>query len=239
LASDAGSIVFATYAWAAVIVVAVPVWLGVRLLPSRRLRWSLVRSAGKGLCAMLGIGIHVGGTPPEAGSCYVAVANHMSFIDGLVLIECLPEAITFVAGDVLESQRIAGPFLRGLGCEFVARDAITQELGAAQKLVEVLRVGRCLAAFPEGSVDRAVGVRPFHLGAFAAATENGVPVLPIGIRGSRDVVRPGGKFPRRSPIEVHIGNLISPAEPGWDSTLSLAHTARRAIAELSGEPMVG
>ncbi len=239
LATGVSSVMFAAYAWAVLIAVGVPVWVAVSLLPSRRLRWSLVRAVGRGLCAVLGVRIEVRGEAPRPGQCYVVVANHMSFVDGLVLMECLPEPITFVVGDVLENQKIAGPFLRRLGCQFVARDAVTEELGAAQKLVEVVRSGNCLAAFPEGGIDRAVGVRPFHLGAFAAATETGTPLLPIGIRGSRDVVRPGGKFPRKASISVAIGELVPAAAPGWESTLGLAHATRTLICELSGEPLVG
>jgi len=234
-----GSLAFAVYGWAAVLLVGIPVWVSVALLPSLQLRWSLVRAAGRGLCALLGVRLMVRGSPPEGASHYVAVSNHMSFIDGLVLIECLPEPATFVAGDVLETQRIAGPFLRRLGCEFVARDAVSDEIRAAQKLVEVLGSGRRLAVFPEGALDRAVGVRPFHLGAFAAATETATPVLPIGIRGSRDVVRPGGKFLRRARIEAVIGDLVPPVAAGWESTLQLAHEVRRTVSELSGEPLVG
>lgn len=239
LAAASGSLFYAVYAWMVVTLVGVPVWLGVCLLPSVQLRWRLVRTAGRVLNTFLGVKVHVRGVPPGPGSRYVVVANHMSFVDGLVLIECLPEPITFVAGDVLERQRIAGPFLRRIGSQFVARDAVTEELSAAQKLVEVVRSGHRLAAFPEASVDRAVGVRPFHLGAFAAATETGTPVLPIGIRGTRDIVRPGGKFPRHGSIDVAIGDLVAPPKQGWDSTLQLAHEVRRLIGELSGEPLVG
>ena len=147
LAEAAGSLAFAAYAWAVVLVVGIPVWIGVRLLPSPQLRWSLVRAAGRGLCTMVGVRLTVHGKAPERARRYVAVGNHMSFIDGLILIECLPEPVTFVAGDVLERQWIAGPFLRRLGCQFVAREAVSEELGAAERLVDVLRSGHRLAAF--------------------------------------------------------------------------------------------
>jgi hypothetical protein len=52
-------------------------------------------------------------------------------------------------------------------------------------------------------------------------------------------VRPGEKFPRRAGIEVAIGDLMPIAPPGWESTLRLAHEARRIVSELSGEPLVG
>ncbi|MGO8876629.1 MAG: AMP-binding protein [Acidimicrobiales bacterium] len=239
LGRSAGALGAATFAWGVVIAVGVPVWLAVSVLPTVGLRWRLVRRAGRALGAVVGVRFVVSGAPPELSGSYVVVANHMSFLDGLFLIESFPSPLTIVAGDVLAAQRIAGPFLRRIGCEFVNREAVAREAAAARKLSDVLRSGRRLAVFPEGGLDRAVGVRPFHLGAFGAATDVGVPVVPVGIRGSRDVVRPGGKFPRRGNVAVAIGEVLTPGPAGWGSTLELAREARRAVCELSGEAPVG
>jgi len=233
------SLASAGVAWAVVIVFGVPVWLAVLALPTVQLRWRLVRAAGRVVGLGAGVRFEVTGAPPELTGPYVVVANHMSFLDGLVLIESFPSPLTFVAGDELADQWIAGPFLRRLGCEFVNREVVAKEVAGARKLTEVLRSGRPLAVFPEGGVDRAVGVRSFHLGAFGAATDVGVPVVPLGIRGSRDVMRPGGKFPRRGHIEVVFGDPLAPRTSGWQATLQLCEDARRAICELSGEAAVG
>lgn len=236
---SARSLPSAGLTWAVVIVVGAPVWLAVLALPTVRLRWRLVRLAGRALGIGAGVRFEVIGAPPDLTSSYVVVANHMSFLDGLALIESFPSPLTFVAGDELADQRLAGPFLRRLGCEFVNREGVAKEVAGARKLTEVLRSGRPLAVFPEGGLDRAVGVRPFHLGAFGAATDVGVPVVPVGIRGSRDVVRPGEKFPRRGHVEVAIGDVITPTTSGWEATLHLSEDARRSICELSGEAAVG
>ena len=239
LGQSARSVAFAVFAWSVLVVVGAPVWLGVLALPTVRLRWQLIGSAGRALGVLVGVRFQATGVPPKLTGAYVVVANHMSFLDGLLLIESFPSPLTFVAGDVLADQRIAGPFLRRLGCEFVSRDAVAKEVASARKLTEVLRSGRPLAVFPEGGLDRAVGVRPFHLGAFGAATEVGAPVVPVGISGSRDVLRPGGKFPRRGRVRVAIGDVLEPGASGWEATLGLSRDARRAIGVLSGEVLVG
>jgi len=221
-----------------VIVAGAPVWLAVLVLPTVRLRWRLVRSTGLKLGIVAGVRFEVTGVPPGLTGSYVVVANHMSFLDGFALIAAFPSPLTFVAGDELAGQRIAGPFLRRIECEFVNREVVVKEVAGAQKLTEVLRSGRPLAVFPEGGVDRAVGVRPFHLGAFGAATDVGVPIVPVGIRGSRDVLRPGGKFPRRGRVEIAIGDVLTPTSSGWAATVQLCEDARRAICELSGEAAV-
>lgn len=238
LGRSARSLASAGLAWAVVIVAGAPVWLAVLVLPTVRLRWRLVRSTGLKLGIVAGVRFEVTGVPPGLTGSYVVVANHMSFLDGFALIAAFPSPLTFVAGDELAGQRIAGPFLRRIGCEFVNREVVVKEVAGAQKLTEVLRSGRPLAVFPEGGVDRAVGVRPFHLGAFGAATDVGVPIVPVGIRGSRDVLRPGGKFPRRGRVEIAIGDVLTPTSSGWAATVQLCEDARRAICELSGEAAV-
>ena len=64
---------------------AVPAWLLVVVLPSPRARWAVLRAAGRLLRRALGLPLTVSGTMPGPGP-FVAVANHASFIDGLVLV---------------------------------------------------------------------------------------------------------------------------------------------------------
>ena len=234
----AADLLFAVYAWTVVIAVGLPVWLVVLLLPTLDARWRVLRAAGRVVCRLCGVTLQVSGTPQRAEAC-VVVANHASFIDGLILVLCLPSPVAFVAGGEFAAQRIAGPFLRRLGCEFVNRDDPQQLRRDAARITGILRDGRSVAFFPEGSVHRAVGLRPFHLGAFAAACDSGVPVVPVGIRGSRDVVRPGGRFPRRGAVAAAIGAPIYPCGEDWSATLALRDDVRTAVLALSGEPELG
>jgi len=228
-------LLYAVYAWAVVIAIGVPVWLLVLALPTLGARWRVLRAGGHLVCRLCGITMDVTGDVSAAGP-FVVVANHASFVDGLVLVLCLPEPVAFVAGGEFATRRIAGPFLRRLGSEFVDRDHPEQVQRDADRITTRLRSGRSAAFFPEGSVHRAVGLRPFHLGAFAAACDSGVPVLPVGIRGSRDVVRPGGRFPRRGAVSAAIGDPIVPDGTGWSATLALRDAVRTAVLALSGEP---
>jgi 1-acyl-sn-glycerol-3-phosphate acyltransferase len=228
-------LLYAAYAWTITLLVGVPVWLLVTVMPTLRFRWAVLRAAGRIMCHLCGLPMDVTGTVPESGP-YVVVANHASFIDGLVLALCLQEPVAFVAGGELATQRVAGPFLRRLGCEFVDQSHPQQRSSEIARITDALRSGRNVAFFPEGSLHRAAGLRSFHLGAFAVAIESGTSIVPVGIRGSRDVVRPGGRFPRRGAIHVTIGQPISSSGKGWQATLNLRDRARAAILSLSGEP---
>ncbi len=228
-------ILYAAYTWAITILVGVPVWLLVAVMPTLSLRWVVLRAAGRVMCRLCGIPLTVTGAVPESGP-FVVVANHASFIDSLVLVLCLPTPVVLVAGGELATQHLAGPFLRRLGCEFVDQDNPQQRRRDAARISDALKAGRSVGFFPEGSLDRAAGLRSFRLGAFAASSDSGAPVVPVGIRGSRDVVRPGGRFPRRGGVQVAIGAPIPPSGPGWSATLELRDRARDAVLALSGEP---
>jgi len=235
MARTVGALLFAAYVWTIMLLLGAPVWLLVAATPTLRSRWIVLRAAGHLVCRLCGIPVSISGCVPEKGP-YVIVANHASFIDGLALVLALPAPVAFVAGGELATQRVAGPFLRRLGCEFVDQVHPQQRSSDAARITEALKGGRSFAFFPEGSVHRAPGLRSFHLGAFGAASDSGAPVVPVGIRGSRDVVRPGGRFPRRGEVQVAIGDPIRPVGNGWSATLALRDRVRTAILALSGEP---
>lgn len=236
-------LLYALWVWSVLLVVGVPTWLVVATVPSRRTRWWAVRVAGRAVGRLAGVPIAVAGGVDRTRPA-VLIANHGSFIDGLVVAVAAGGPVTFVAGDELASQRIAGPFLRRLGCEFVHRS--DRRLMAADAARLAARLGLAspaagpspLVFFPEGGLDRAVGIRPFHLGAFSTACSAGVDVVPVGIRGSRGVVRPGSKLPRRGAVSVTIGEPLHPAGSDWQAVLALRDDARGAVSALAGEPVL-
>jgi 1-acyl-sn-glycerol-3-phosphate acyltransferase len=73
------------------------------------------------------------------------------------------------------------------------------------------------------------------MGAFVAAAEAGVPVVPIAIRGTRAIVAPGSSRPRRGTVQVSVGPRLRAEGATFGDALRLRDRARRWIAERSGE----
>jgi len=251
---------FGCRAWGAVLVLGVPTWLCVLVLPGRSRRWRVLRRAGSALCSAVGIDLtvehHHRQEPPQPGGA-VIVANHASFVDSLALLLAIPGPLTFTAGGTLASQRVAGPFLRRLGAVFVGTDDPRRATASVATLSALARAGETLVFFPEGGLSRQPGLRRFHLGAFLVALDTAVPVVPVAIRGSRQVVPPGRRLPHQGSVEVVVGPPIlhqTPEEiagdsppPGgegassrqdnrWAAALALQFEARRWIADHCGEP---
>ena len=93
--------------------------------------------------------VTVSGELPASGP-FVIVANHASFIDGLVLAGCLKDPVCFAVSAKFSGNPIAGRFLRRIGAEFVSPDR-PRTRSQSRRLTAVLTAGRSLAVWPEGS----------------------------------------------------------------------------------------
>ena len=218
-------------------------WLVTAALPRPSWAWAVGRLAARVFLRLCGTPVSVEGVAnlPSPGQVHVLVANHASYLDGIVLAAALPRHVSFVAKRELAGQFIPRVYLRRLGVEFVERFDVKKGAADADRLAAAVASGRSLAVFPEGTFTRIPGLRPFHLGAFAAAARARVPVVPVAIRGSRGWLRADQWFPRRSRLEVFIGTPIPPSEDAVDefsAAVRLRDAARAEILQRCGEPAV-
>jgi len=80
------------------------------------------------------------------------------------------------------------------------------------------------------------GLLPFQLGAFVAAAQAGVAVVPVTIRGTRNKLRGGSWFPRTGPVSVLLSQPMLPAGSDWNSVIRLRDQVRAEILRHCGEP---
>jgi 1-acyl-sn-glycerol-3-phosphate acyltransferase len=184
-----------------------------------------------------GVPVRVTGTQnlPPTGPI-VVVANHASYLDGLVLLTLLPERCAFVAKRELTEQFATRFLLSRIGTHFVERFEVEQSVEAARGLAALATRGASFAFFPEGTFAREPGLRPFHMGAFVAAATGGAAVVPIALRGTRSLLRAGQWLPRRGVIQIVIGAPIAPEGTDWAAATRLRDRSRAAILAACGEP---
>ncbi len=213
------------------------VWITVALLPGKALRWRVIRGAARLLLRLLGVPLKVVGLEnlPDKRA-YVVVANHSSYMDGVVLAAALPVDLAFVAKAELRRQPIARIFLNKVGALFVERFHPQRSVADAKRSKEVLKVGQPLLYFPEGTLSRAPGLLPFHMGAFVVAAEAGAPVVPVVLRGTRSVLRGNSWFPHRAALSVSVLPALQPEGADWDAAIKLRDAARASMLLHLGEP---
>jgi acyl carrier protein len=231
---EPGEWLYALYAWTLLVPFAVAIWTLAVLPMSLPQRRKAGRAVARVTCRALGITVSVEGELPQSTHPAVIAANHSSFIDGLVLYVFLNEPVTFVSSTDMEHQFLLGRIMRGFGCVFVERGRAERSAASVEKLVDTIHGGHHVLIFPEGSISARPGLRVFHLGAFEAATSSDCPVIPVGIRGSREVLPPGSYRPRRAAVHVTIGEPIAAAGSDFSDRVALRDDVRVAIARLSG-----
>ncbi len=232
------ALAFAAYTWVLLVVLAVPVLVLLELLPRAGWRRQIACGAVRLLARLTGTAVSVHGLDRLPNGPSIVVANHPSWLDGVVLATVLPPSFRFVAGEVLQHQVLSGFVLKRLGAEFVERYEREHSVADTDRVVALVRAGQSLVIFPEGHLARAPGLRPFHMGAFVAAAQAGVPAVPIAIRGTRTILRPEHRFPRHGAIDIAIGQPIQPMGTDWAVAVGLQRAAREAVLRLSGEPDV-
>jgi 1-acyl-sn-glycerol-3-phosphate acyltransferase len=184
---------------------------------------------------LMGIRLDVTGTWPEAAGV-VIVANHASYLDGLVLAATIPGEPAFIAKKELEPQFFAGPFLRQLGALFVDRTDPEGGVENVNKAFEAAQAGRMLIFLPEGTFTRAPGLLPFRLGAFVIAARQHLSILPLTLSGTRSILRSDQWFPRRGAVSVRVGSLFSADGADFAAAVRLRDRVRAEILANCGEP---
>ncbi len=167
-------------------------------------------------------------------SCIV-VANHASYLDGLILTAVLPPRFSFIIKREMTRVPLAHFLLRRLGSQFVERFDTRRGAADARRVLALAESKESLAFFPEGTFKREPGLRRFQNGAFAAALRGNLPVIPVAIVGSRQILAAGQWLPRRGALSV----IVKPAvyhngEP--DGMQTLLQQCRQAILQEVDEP---
>ncbi len=228
--------IYGFYTWLvflALIVITIFIALLVPGLERRR-RW--VAAAAQASFHLVGTRPTVTGLdhiPP--GHCIV-VANHASYADGVILQAFLPPRFDYVIKGEMQKVPVVHFVLRRLGSRFVERFKASGSSRDARTLLKAAANGESLAFFPEGTFLKQPGLDRFRPGAFAAAINAGVPIVPVIISGSRRVMPSGAMLPRHGHLQIDILNPIDRSAPEYANSKDLANLARLRMLEVLDEP---
>jgi 1-acyl-sn-glycerol-3-phosphate acyltransferase len=170
--------------------------------------------------------------PPESS---VVVANHASYLDGVVMKAALPPRFSFVIKREAASMPVAGFLMKRIGSEFVDRHTEGGRRRDAMRVLRRAEEGHALVFFPEGTFDDVPGLKRFHVGAFAAAVRGGMPVVPAVIHGARRAMPNGALLVRPGLVRVEILDPIAPSDTA-NAADALRREARRLILQRLDEP---
>jgi len=170
----------------------------------------------------------------------VVVANHQSWFDVFALVAFLPGRGTFVGKEELGRIPIFGSSWKACGHISLNRSDRKKAIESLDRAGErIRRENRAVILFPEGTRSPDGRLQEFKKGAFILALKTGVPIVPIGISGSRHVMKKGSFFVRPGEIRVRVGEPIPMEGMSLEDRDSLLGRSRIAVAELMEDESVG
>lgn len=190
------------------------------------------------LAWFFGIRVKVTGTPLKGAVLFAA--NHISFIDILVLHSAC--AMGFVGKAEIDSWPVFGFVARVGGTIFHKRGNHDSAADVSTAMVQRLEAGRAVAIFPEGGIKPGSDIRVFHARMFRAAVEVACPVQPVSVRymrnGKKDeavyfrVGESMGKNLLRQlarPVSIAEVDFLPAIDAGDQPRRLLAESARTAV----------
>lgn len=185
---------------------------------------------------------------PATGPVILA-SNHLSFVDSVVIPVLVPRKVVFLA----KSDYFDGPGLRGavsrvwfesLGMLPVDRDDTRAALDSLDTAMEVLGRGEAFGIYPEGTRSRDGRLYRGRTGVAHLALTAGVPVVPVGLRGTEQIQPVGARLPRLAKVRVAFGEPMDFSDRVGTAPLGrlrreVTDEVMRRIQQLSGQTEAG
>ncbi len=140
-------------------------------------------------------------------------ANHLSFFDTPALMLASPRPVVFLGkAEYMDHWRTRHLF-PALGMVPIRREAGRSSMAALETASELLRDGRAVGIYPEGTRSRDGLLHKGHTGVAHLALRTGAPILPIGLIGTPAIQPIGTVLPRpRGSLQVHFGEPVRPED---------------------------
>lgn len=204
--------------------------------PGLALRREIGRLCVRTALAMIFVPFRVRGVEYLPKQPCVAIANHASYLDGIIFTAALPHRFSFMVQDGAAHWPYVGLVIKRMGVRFINRRSTRDGARQVRRLIRDVRQGMSLAVFPEGKFEADPGLLRFHKGAFVIAAKAGVPVVTAAIRGTRHLFGGGHRLIAWSPVTVQFMPPLYPADDSINSATTLSEQARAMVLEHCGEP---
>jgi len=185
----------------------------------------IVRVWARSILWVSGISVKVNGLSNiDPNQSYIFMSNHQSNFDIPVLLGGMMFQTRWLAKAELFKVPIFGRAMRRAGFISINRSDRESAFQSLRKAADIIRAGTSVLIFPEGTRSEDGKIRAFKKGGFVLAVDASVPVVPIVIRGTFQVMPKQRLRIRPGPTAI---NILKPVETS-------GHT-RATRDELMGE----
>lgn len=141
---------------------------------------------------------------------YIVMANHQGAYDIFAMYGFLGIPFRWVMKEQLRRTPVVGIACKAAGFVFVNHLNPVSVKVALRKIEEILSEGISIFIFPEGSRTRTGKMMKFKRGGFLMAQELNVPIIPVSISGSYQILPKGRWCPKPGKIVLQVHSPVAP-----------------------------
>jgi 1-acyl-sn-glycerol-3-phosphate acyltransferase len=167
----------------------------------------------------------------QLGTSYVFLSTHQSYMDIPAMLGYLPAQLRIAAKKSLFRIPFMGWHLTRAGHIPIDRSSTQNAVASMQQAASYLRGGICAFVFPEGTRSRDGYLHKFKKGGFKLAIQARVPIIPVTIVGSRQVLPPDEIIFRPGPIDMYVDAPLPTADLSEADLEPLMETVYRIMAK--------
>ena len=165
---------------------------------------------------------------PEGGP-YIFMANHQGAYDIFSLHGYLPFHFKWLARREIFSIPVLGWAMKAAGYVSLDREGTRDTVEAMNEAAQRIQNGMSVMIFPEGTRSSDGSIQPFKKGGFTLAVKSKVPVVPIAIKGSREIMPKGERRVASGSITIRLDRPIETRKCVLKDRMALMWTVHDAI----------
>ncbi len=165
---------------------------------------------------------------------YLVAPNHLSLADAPAVMAAVPWVVGSQMFFLGTTDYFGGPVTSKIAkaLQVIPVDMDARLYGALQLSAYVLRKGKVLCVFPEGGRSRDGNLKEFKKGVGIIAKELNIPVVPVAIEGTYEMLATGMNFPRPAGISITFGRPIDPGDLDYEG---IVKTLYGEVVKLQGK----
>jgi len=166
----------------------------------------------------------------KTNTSYVIVANHISAYDIFVLYGWIGVDFKWVMKKEIEKVPAIGFGSKAVGHIFIDRSSTKAAMETINEAKQKIKGGTSVAFFPEGTRSKTGKLSRFKKGAFHFAFDLNLPILPVTIRGTDNIIPPGTLDLRPGKAQLIIHEPLDIKQYGKENLQTLMDDVRNTIA---------
>lgn len=139
---------------------------------------------------------------------HLYVTNHESQLDIPAVVRLVPVPLYFLLKEEIKKVPFLGWYAAAMGMVFVDRKNKTKAAQSLKSAAELIKNGKNVIVFPEGTRTKTGKIQSFKRGAFIIAKQSNIGIVPMAIKGSRETLPAGSIQFKRGTINLKIGPVI-------------------------------